>query len=243
MALLSVQFFGAAIQKAASLCVILPERKGPFPVLYLLHGLSDDQTAWQRRTSLERYVEGLPLIVVMPDGGRSWYANDPRPFGLAYEDHIDQDVIGFVDRAFPTIPTRKGRAIAGLSMGGYGAVMHALRRPDLYSVACSHSGAVATLYKPLSHRQPLLDVLPRAKYDCFTLAAKAKKAGRKVALRLDCGTEDFLLAQNRAFHAHLTKLGLPHEYAEYPGAHTWEYWDRHIGETIEFVKKHLGVKA
>ena len=134
MALCSVQLFGESIQKASGMNVILPDAQGPFGVLYLLHGLSDDHTIWCRRTSIERYAAELPLIVVMPDGHRSFYCNDPRPGGCAYEDHIVTDVVGFVDRTFPTIADRAGRAIGGLSMGGYGAMMLALRHPDLFSV-------------------------------------------------------------------------------------------------------------
>ena len=139
MAFCEMHFFGASIGKQSSMCVIVPEGEGPFPVLYLLHGLSDDHTIWHRRTSIERYVDGRRLIVVMPDGHRSFYCNDERPGGLAYEDHITQDVVGFVDRTFKTIPHRGARAIAGLSMGGYGAIVLSLRHPNLFSAASSHS--------------------------------------------------------------------------------------------------------
>ena len=112
MALCQVKFFGASLGKACGMNVILPEKHaGPFGVLYLLHGLSDDHTIWCRRTSIERYVAELPLIVVMPDGHRSFYCNDPRPGGCAYEDHIVRDVVEFVDRTFPTRARRDGRAI------------------------------------------------------------------------------------------------------------------------------------
>ncbi len=246
MSFLSAQFFGKSIVKMASMYVILPPGKGPFPVLYLLHGLSDDHTIWHRRTSIERYVEGRNLIVAMPDGGRSFYCNDPRPAGLAYEDHIARDVVEFVDETFPTIPARRGRAVAGLSMGGYGAVMLALRHPDVFCAACSHSGALGFCHSPheIDGVDPA-DILPRQRYDCYRLAARmlraAKGAGKKTmpALRIDCGTEDFLLQENRAFHAHLARLGIEHIYQEYPGDHTWEYWDQHIRQTLDFVLDRL----
>jgi S-formylglutathione hydrolase FrmB len=241
--------------------VVVPPGKGPFPVLYLLHGLSDDHTIWHRRTSIEWYVEGRNLIVVMPDGGRSFYCNDPRPAGLAYEDHMAKDVVEFVDETFPTIATRRGRAIAGLSMGGYGAVMLALRHPDVFCAACSHSGAVGFCHSrhEIDGIDPA-DILPRDRYDCHRLAAgilgaashdrkgagilasrDRKGAGKTTmpALRIDCGTEDFLLEENRAFHAHLTKLGFEHVYEEYPGEHTWEYWDEHIRQSLDFVLERL----
>ncbi len=243
MAFLATQFFGGSLTKASSMNIIVPEgRKGPFPVLYLLHGLSDDHSIWHRRTSIERYVEGLGLIVVMPDGHRSFYCNSSSPDGLAYEDHMTKDVVGFVDNTFPTIRRPAGRAIAGLSMGGYGAVMLAMRHPDLFGVAASHSGAVAILNRPLRDRPDvtrLLKAYPKSEYDCFAIARRFAKGRAKLHLRLDCGTEDHLIDGNRRFHALLEKLGIAHQYAEFPGAHTWDYWDVHIRETIAFVMKHV----
>ncbi len=242
MALLDVHFFGESIQKNSGMNVILPAGEGPFPVLYLLHGLSDDYTIWHRRTSIERYAAELPLIIVMPDGHRSFYCNDPRPGGCAYEDHIVADVVGFVDRTFRTIPDRRGRAIGGLSMGGYGAMMLALRHPDVFSVVASHSSAFFFAHQALPERDQVntfADVLPAGKYDCFALTEKHKRSGPRLAIRFDCGTEDFLLAANRGFHAHLQALGIVHEYAEFPGVHNWDYWDEHVRQSLSFVLAHL----
>ena len=223
--------------------IILPLGKGPFPVLYLLHGLSDDHTIWARWTSIERYVAGRNLMVVMPDGGRSFYCNDPRPGGMAYEDHIVRDVAGFVDATFRTLAVPNGRAIAGLSMGGYGALMLAMRHPDVFSVACSHSG-VTTFLHPLSDPRPdiriISGILPQdGRYDLFKLSRQLAKSRRKPALRMDCGREDAFIKDNRAFHAHLKKIGYAHEYRENPGNHTWEYWDLHIRESLDFVLANL----
>ena len=244
MALLNVYFEGAAIKKQSSMLVLIPPGPGPFPVLYLLHGLSDDHTIWMRRTNLERYVQGRDLIVVMPDGHRSFYVNDPRPGGLAYEDHITQDVVGFCDRVFPTIPRREARAVAGLSMGGYGAIMLALKNPGLFGTAVSHSGALGFSHGNAANSGP--DVKPLAeslgnRYDCHRLASLLKRSRSHAlpALRFDCGVDDFLLDHNRLFHSHLVKIGVPHEYVEHPGAHSWDYWDAHIQETLPFVMRHL----
>ncbi len=244
MAFCEVKFSGQSIGKHTSMDVIVPNSgSGPFPVLYLLHGLSDDCTRWRRQTSIERYVEDLPLIVVMPDGGRSFYVNDPRPGGRAYEDHIVKDVVGFVDRVFPTIAAARGRAVAGLSMGGYGAMMLALKHPDLFCAGAAHSGAFLFAHEKRQWVQGKEDVTflnqaVRPKdYDVFRLAAACKTRRRRPALRFDCGLDDWLLASNRAFHTHLDKLGLAHEYAEHPGGHSWDYWDIHIRETLAFVRK------
>ena len=233
---------GNALQKMTSATVILPEGKtGPFPVMYLLHGLSDDHTGWTRRTSIERYVQDLPLIVVMPNGERGFYTDaqaDPR---LAFETNLVRDIIGWVDSTYQTIPTREGRVIAGLSMGGYGAVKLALKRPDLFCAAVSHSGAVHFGSHPLSaddewQRQwvPIVGASPQGgDNDCFALAERLD-ASQRPALRVDCGVDDFLIETNRAFHTHLEKLGYAHEYAEHAGAHNWDYWDEHIQDTLKF---------
>jgi len=134
MAFSTLNFFGASIGKATAVNILLPDQGvDPFPVLYLLHGLSDDYTIWHRRTSLERYVADLPLIVCMVDGGRSFYCNDDRPSGMKYEDHMFKDIVGLMDRTFRTIPHRRGRAIAGLSMGGYATWVWGPNRLDVFA--------------------------------------------------------------------------------------------------------------
>ena len=247
MALVRVDFQAPALAKACGMNLIVPDVPGPWPVLYLLHGLGDDHTIWGRRTSLERYLAGTNLMVVMPDGQKSFYANDPRPGGLTWEDHIISDVVGFCDRVFPTRPEAPGRAIAGLSMGGYGAMMLGLKHRDKFSAISSHSGALGFLEKELFEGagpmvRALDEVLSRQEYNCHRLAEQAlADVGAIPAVRFDCGVEDFLIAENRAFHSHLTALGLEHEYTEHPGMHNWAYWDAHIQETLAFIQGPLGV--
>ncbi len=245
MSLLDVRFWSESLGKQSSMYVLCPDGPGPFPVLYLLHGLGDDHTAWMRWTNLERCWDGLPLIVAMPDAQRSFYCNDRRSGGGMYEDHIVKDVVGYMDATFHTMPNRRGRALAGLSMGGYGAVMLALRHSDEFSTACSHSACMTYFRTPRKDR-PELDAIaarhPKGTYDCFALARKHARKGAKLALRLDCGTEDSRVEANREFSAHLKTLGVKHEYAEFPGEHDWRYWDARIGQTLEFVMKHVAIK-
>jgi S-formylglutathione hydrolase FrmB len=221
--------------------VILPEAtSGPFPVLYLLHGLSDDYTAWTRQTSIERYAAACPAIVVMPDGGRG-YSTDAQD-GEAYETALTRDLIPFIDRTFRTDARRAGRAIGGLSMGGYGALKLALGHPDLFCAATSHScsRALTWTHEPTSRERKFTQVFgldPRGgPSDLFTVA---EGVDRRLlpALRLDCGAEDDLLSGNRRFHRHLEQLGIAHEYAEYPGGHTWAYWDQRIQEALRFHQR------
>jgi putative tributyrin esterase len=247
MACATLNFHSPALAKACSMTVIVPEGsvgQPPFPVCYLLHGLSDDHTSWARQTSIERHVAGLPLIVVMPDGGRGFYCDAVD--GPAYERHLLDDVIGFVDRTFHTMPERQGRVIGGLSMGGYGAIKLALKYPQLFCSAVSHSAALDVqrrLERPevAAEMRRIFGPAPGGgPNDPYALAATIDRT-LLPALRLDCGLEDGLLEENRAFHRHLEQLGIPHEYAECPGAHTWEYWDCHIQEALAFHQRVLGL--
>ena len=254
MAFLQVNFFSQALRQAASMNVLVPNAgPGPFPVFYLLHGLSDDHTIWQRRTSIERYVEPLPLIVVMPTTARGFYTNAATAPGLAYEDHIVKDTVGFMDRMFPTIKSRAGRAIGGLSMGGYGAVKLALKHPSLFCSAHSHSGALLGAFRK-PNETPRLGEDQQCEFDAIFgadtfnspndplhLAALCPQAKRP-ALHIDCGKQDFLLQANRTFHKHLLKNKYAHIYKEHPGEHNWAYWDQHIQEALAFHCKNLGIK-
>ncbi|MGI4788887.1 MAG: alpha/beta hydrolase [Janthinobacterium lividum] len=235
------------LEKMTSFMAIVPDNKpGPFPVMYLLHGLSDDHTAWARRTSLERYVDGLPLIVVMPNGERSFYTDSQANSKAAFETYMTHDLIGFVDRTFQTIPARDGRVIAGLSMGGYGAFKLALKHPDLYCAAVSHSGAVdfgGRTFDPNSEWALIFGENPSGGLNDISAVAETINPADLPALRIDCGVDDFLIEENRAFHAHLMTLGIPHEYEEHPGDHNWAYWDKHIQDTLKFFGNVLRLKG
>jgi len=247
MACATLHFHSPTLAKACAMTVIVPEGSvgtPPFPVCYLLHGLSDDHTSWTRQTSLERHVAGLPLIVVMPDGGRGFYCDAVE--GPAYERYLLDDVIGFVDRTFHTIAERQGRVIGGLSMGGYGAIKLALKYPQLFCSAVAHSAALDVRRR--IERPEIAEEMRRifgpapggGSDDPYALAATMDRR-LLPALRLDCGREDGLLEENRAFHRHLEQLGIPHEYAECLGAHTWDYWDCHVQEAIAFHQRALGL--
>lgn len=239
-----------ALGKMTSFMAIVPEgRSGPFPVLYLLHGLSDDHTAWARRTSLERYVQNLPLMVVMPNGERSFYTNSVSNAQAAFETFLTRDLIGFVDSAFHTVAAREGRAVAGLSMGGYGAMKLCLKHPDLFCAGVSHSGAVAfgsqAINPDWSSRDEWVGIFGEnpagGENDAFALAERIDTLSRP-ALRVDCGIDDFLIEDNRRFHAHLGSLDYLHEYEEPPGGHDWDYWDTHVQQTIAFVARAMGIE-
>ena len=247
MAFATIQYQSRSLQKASAFNIIFPEDNNlprPWATFYLLHGLSDDHTIWERRTSIERYVAGMPLVVVMPDGGRGWYSNAAE--GFAYEDDLLKDIVGLVERTFPVKAERSGRAIGGLSMGGYGAIKLALKHPEMFCSANSHSGALGFLRMKTGQAKGLSPEFERifgkspegGPDDPFAIVEKMDH-GRIPALRIDCGTEDFLLDQNRAFHKHLETLKVEHEYEEFPGGHEWGYWDLHIQQALAFHKRNL----
>ncbi len=236
-----------ALQRMTSFMAVIPEKTvGPLPVLYLLHGLSDDHTAWIRRTSIERYAAEMPLIIVMPDGERSWYTDAVSIPTSAFETFIVRDLISFVDAVFPTKASRDGRAIAGLSMGGYGAFKLTLKHPDMFCAAASLSGAlyVGRRFKVNEVRDQEMhlifgDSVPESE-DVPNLITSIEPEKRP-ALWFDCGTEDFLIEDNRALHKLLEDLGIPHHYSERPGTHCWSYWDTVIQEALNFIRKELHV--
>lgn len=221
--------------------VLLPDQgTGPFPALYLLHGLSDDHTIWMRQTRLESYVAGKPLMIVMPDGGRGFYANH-HDGGPQWATHFGVELSGMIERIFPAIPTRAGRFIGGLSMGGFGSLRIALGYPDRFSSVTCHSGAVLgpgrrkdlppskewkSIVGPIGWENSGNDLTP--------LAKQAATVGLLPRMKIDCGIDDFLLDDNRLFHKQLADAGIAHDYVEHPGGHNWDYWDLHVRDAIDF---------
>ena len=246
MSLCELRFMSGVLGLQTSAYAILPDNAtGPLPVFYLLHGLSDDYTIWLRRTRIEVYAAAYPMIVVMPHGYRGFYTNNDH--GPAYADYIAKDVVGMIDRTFHTRASRAGRAIGGLSMGGYGALRLGLGYPELFCSVNSHSGAPmrGSGKKPpewLPHGDTVFGKSPAGSdHDLIALARKVKKAGNLPAIRIDCGKKDFLIEENRKYHDALLKLKIPHEYEEFSGEHTWDYWDEHIREALQFHAKNLEI--
>jgi S-formylglutathione hydrolase FrmB len=239
MAFLDLNYFSQALQKMQRAKLIIPEGVNPpYHVLIQLHGLSDDESAWTRRTSIERYVDGLPLLVAMPDGGRGFYCDALQ--GYAYGTAIGMELPKLLDRWFDLKP---GWAIGGLSMGGYGCFRLALSHPERFVSAASHSGALH-----FGHYPPREDDFGRefqrvtgddpagGPNDLYSLS---KSVNPRPKLKFDCGVDDFLIDANRDFHTHLEEIGYEHEYAEFPGDHNWAYWDEHFQEALAFHRENL----
>jgi S-formylglutathione hydrolase FrmB len=226
-----------------------------YPVLYLLHGLTGDYTDWETRTHLASHLSEFAVVVVMPDAGNSWYANAVSPVENKYEDYIAKDLIEDVDGKFRTIRTRHARAIAGLSMGGYGALKFALKYPASFAFAASFSGALNAVHDPqflkggktpAAYLEEYSKIVgssdaARASNSLFALAEKADPA-RTPFLYIDCGTEDGLLKANREFVALLQQRKIAYEYRELPGAHTWAYWDQQLPEMLNVLAQHVAIE-
>ena len=229
------------LQRPTPYTIILPEPDlgpGPYPVLLQLHGRIDDHRAWLEKSKLWVYVDNLPLIVVMPSGGNFWWSNLYPELDIRYEDLLVQDLWEHV-RA--TYPARQDRwAIGGLSMGGFGAIRLGLKYPEKFCSIYAHSSAVRTA-EQLREWFPDLSPTVLSDMDCYAWAADRTPADLP-RLSFDCGTEDFLLDENRAFHTYLESLDLPHSYAEYPGGHTWPYWDLHVQEALVQHAEVLGIQ-
>jgi putative tributyrin esterase len=216
-----------------------------FPVLYLLHGLYGSYLNWDTNTHLESYASHYKLIVVMPDAGDSWYTNSATDSKDKFEDYIARDMVAEIDSKFRTLRSRRSRGIAGLSMGGYGALKIALRYNNDFAFAGSLSGAL-NAPQDLDDRRPdfrvqLLKVFGppgstvRADNNVFSLL---QSTGTKDLpyFYLACGSADYFLPVNRDFVAQLSSRGAPYEYHETPGGHAWDYWDRSLPDLLRAVE-------
>jgi S-formylglutathione hydrolase FrmB len=257
MILNEVNFFSETLDLGSMMHVLIPQRaqveikskrKPKYRTLYLLHGHSDDHTAWQRWTSIERYVEGLNLVVVMPAVHLSFY-ND-MAYGGKYWQFISEEVPAVVRDMFSLSSAREDNFVAGLSMGGYGAFKLALTYPDRFAAAASLSGAL-DIQAVVSEKKddPLnkawlvqmrnvfgdLEKVPGSKHDLFVLAKRAAKAPVKPRLYQCCGTEDFLYADNVRFRDAIRQLPLDLTYEEGSGEHTWAYWDKMIQRVLAWM--------
>ncbi len=244
MAYLDVHFWGETLGRECSMIVVLPDRKHPprrnLPVLYQLHGLTDDESAWMRATAIERHIRELPLVLVLPDGGRGFYTDSPN--GDAWETHFVKDVVGFVERFFPVRRERGGRAIGGASMGGYGAMKIALRRPGMFASVAAFAGAYEFGHT-LRHDTPefrriLGDRMAGGPDDLFSVADRCPPR-KAPAILMNCGVDDNLLDSSRMLHRHLRKRGIRHAYREGPGEHHSATWDRLLPAAVAFHWKHL----
>lgn len=264
-----------------------------FPVVVLLHGLGGNEDNWIKHGGLVASATSLdvPFLIVMPDGDDSFYVNRPdaesfdacmkqkppwdggeKPESYCvktprYEDYIVTDLIGQVDGAWRTLADRRHRAIAGLSMGGFGALSLSMRHPDLFSATASHSGMASLLYtgphpfaagkgqlaadlgawggqypdKFRAHVKKIFgaDIAFWRDRDPTTLAQKV--APDALSMFVDCGQRDDFKFQNHAgmLHETLEQRGVSHRFALVPGVHDWKLWTARLPESLKFMAAHF----
>jgi S-formylglutathione hydrolase FrmB len=244
----TIQFNSALVGKTLPYRVVLPPGYGlitstrrRYPVVYFLHGWGGRYDSWLANTSLPRYAAEHQIIAVMPEGANGWWTDSATVSTDKYESYILQELIPEVDKRFRTIAERRGRAIAGLSMGGYGALKFAFKHPDVFALAASTSGALnaAERTDDASITQTFGEPssAARVENDLFRLAREYPEARRGLLpyLYFDCGEKDPWIAVNRDFAAILTARGIPHEYRQIPGEHIWPYWDRQAREILRLA--------
>ncbi|MEU4241104.1 alpha/beta hydrolase family protein [Actinoplanes sp. NPDC026619] len=243
MAVIRCDFFAETLELSTSMTVVLPqEGDTPPPVLYLLHGLTDDHTAWTRFTSIERYAHDKGLAVVMPAVHRSFYANEA--VGLRFWDFLSVELPAVVDRFFKVSTARSDTYVAGLSMGGYGAFKWALHDPGRFAAAASLSGALDLAYiQEFDLRPHIRELVPRVfadrevrggDEDLLHLIETVEPATLP-RLMLRCGSEDHLVKQNERFVAAAEAAGVPLDAGFSPGEHEWQFWDDQIRVVLDWM--------
>lgn len=258
----TIQVISKLMGKKLNAAVVVPDSyknsNKAFPVLYLLHGgqgsFRDWLTAPPDKMLLHNLADQYSIIIVTPEGSlTSYYFDSPFDKGSQYETFISKDVVETVDKTYRTVKEKKGRVIAGLSMGGHGAMYIAARHPDLYCAAGSMSGVMnintATWKVPPEFAKlraqnfarllgPPKDTLnPYPEYTIVGMTDKLKT--NDVKLIFDVGVEDFLIEPNRDLHRRLLENGTPHDYIERPGKHEWPYWQNALPYQVLFFQKIL----
>jgi S-formylglutathione hydrolase FrmB len=228
-----------------------------YPALYLLHGLAGSAGDWvSNRARLAEHAAAHRLIIVVPEGRDGWYTDSATAPHEKFESYFVEELIPDVDRRFRTIAKREARAVAGLSMGGYGALKFGFKHPPLFALAASMSGALGAASWKTEELIPFVkpsilrvygaaDTPTRPANDLFKLAREMtpERAAALPYLYLDCGTEDFLIGQNRDSSALLIEKKIPHEYRQLPGGHSWPYWDRQVREILQLAAQRLAPAA
>jgi S-formylglutathione hydrolase FrmB len=257
MAFIDCHFYSEILGLQSDMYVLLPQRmagrkfrtdrKGKYPTLLLLHGMSDDHTIWLRRTSIERYADDKGMAVIMPAANRSYYQD--MAYWLRYWTYIVDEVPRVARSFFPLSAERRLNFVAGLSMGGYGAFRVALSRPGSYAAAASLSGAVdmearlrpgaGGVSRPPNEVKGVLGPAHSIKgteSDLFLLSRRvARRKERMPRLYQYCGRNDFLYQDNLRFRDCAWKLNMDLTYTEDDGNHSWEHWDRQIRLALDWM--------
>ncbi len=223
-----------------------------YPVIYLLHGLTGHFTNWTEKTKVADYAAAYGVIIVTPEGDNGWYSDSVSTLNDKYESYIMQELIPEIDTKYRTLADRDHRMIAGLSMGGYGAIKFGLKYPDKFSLIGSFSGALGAA----GWTQKNAGTIAISMDSVFGAdeSSSARKANDVFAMIREitpekvkalpyiyeaCGTDDFLIQNNRDFMALMLEKKIPHEYRQHPGGHDWVFWDDQVREFLALAERRL----
>lgn len=245
MALINIKFASEVLGRCTDINVVIPQRRTSgeigiknnakdkqYKTLLLLHGLSDDNTIWLRRTSIERYAVERGIAVVLPSADRSFYT-DMR-YGDKFYTYISEEVLRVAREYLPLSDKREDNFVAGLSMGGYGALKIGLRNPDKFAACAGLSSVVdakALMENYASSLLPLVfgkDGIVPDEDNLYKLAEKCENETQKPRIYMGVGRQDFLYNDNLAFKNFMENKAFDFTYTEAEGAHTWAFWDEHI---------------
>lgn len=258
-----ITFFSERLGRTASVLLVVPREPPPQflrarpesderAVLYLLHGLGDDHTAWIRNTRIVQYARERGVAVALPAVRRSFYRD--MASGLSYWQFVSEEVPRQVQRFLGVSGIPERTFIAGNSMGGYGALMHAFAHPNRYAAVASFSGAVdidnrfnvALRADPRTRSRVSIErklifgterSLQTTEHDLFWRVSHLTDTHHRIPeLFLTCGRNDYLLADNERFAVHLAACGIRHTYRTVPGGHDWPVWDRNVQDFLQFLE-------
>ncbi|MCR4876871.1 MAG: acetylesterase [Clostridiales bacterium] len=258
MAILQMEYFSHAMRGFRSFTAVLPldpppsEEKakaepgyeaGPWPTLYLLHGLSGSRNDWLKNSDIEMLAARYGLAVIMPDGDNRFYLDNPET-GVFCGEMTGRELVTVTRNMFRLSPRREDTLIGGLSMGGYGAVRNGLKYRDTFGTILAFSSALITnQYARGELDNPDRVIMPFGYYtytfgpkekvqgsetDPAFLAKRAMEDGNRPELFLACGSEDFLYENNLEFHNALEEMKYPHEWWVEPGVHNFDFWRRAV---------------
>lgn len=221
-----------------------------YPVVYLLHGLTGNYKNWTDKTKLNLLASTWKFIIVTPEGGDGWYSDSVSAANDRYESYIVKELIPEIDKKYRTIGDRDHRFVAGLSMGGYGAIKFGLKYPEMFSLVGSFSGALGAAgwnEKTAGAIAKSMDLAfgselgseSRNANDIFKMLREItpEKKQSLPFFYLSCGTEDFLISNNLDFVSLLREKKIPHEYRQLPGGHTWAFWDDQVREFLAIAER------
>lgn len=253
MAFAQLKFFSETLGIQTEVCVVIPQNSSvgeigvaskaacdKYKCLYLLHGLSDDHTIWERRTSVERYAQEYGICVVMPNGDTSFYTD--MKYGKKYYTYIAKELPGIIRQFFNVSDKREDNYIAGLSMGGYGALKIGMKECGAFCAAAGLSSVADMVNMRDEFKDVFIPIfgenreIPNSE-NLFHIAEKTSENPDKPRIFMGVGTDDFMYGDNVKLKEHFEKLGFDFTYKESKGTHDWRFWDEYIQYVLEWMFK------